>query len=119
MAEAEDEDRGHRFENMALAVLAAIVAVIVAYAILTRPSDDDAKHAEFANVMPNNYAPVLSALIRATGQECDKVCAASVSEPILGLRHVKASCAIAARKITCAHAREFAIKIAPAPAPSR
>ncbi len=110
---------GHRFENAALAVLALIVASIATYAVLTRPDTGSTAGVDLGRVMPDDYKPILSALIRATGQECDVVCSASVADPALGVRHVRAACSIEARHVTCAQARAFEIEIAPAPEPSR
>ena len=68
----------HRIENMALAVLALFVAFTVAFALLTRPPEVLGTDAEFERAMPENYKPVLAALVRATGRGCDKVSAASI-----------------------------------------
>ena len=95
------------------------LSIIVVYAVLTRPTSGPAQQAELARAMPGGYELVLSALIRASGQECDSLCSASIAEPVVGMRRVEASCAVAARHITCAQALAFEINISPAPRPSR
>ena len=113
------EDGDHRFENWALGGLAVVVVLIASYAVLTHQSEGPVGEAELAGAMPDGYEPVLSALIRASGQECDKLCSASLTEPVVGTRRVHASCAVAARHISCAQAVEFEVNVAPVPQPSR
>jgi len=109
----------HRVENMVLAALAVFVALTMAYALLTRPRVGTSREAEFERAMPENYKPVLAALIRASGHECDQVCAASVAEPLLGSSRVRVACAVAAKNVVCETAREFEISAKPVAEPSR
>lgn len=109
----------HKFENAALMVLALIVASIAAYAFLTRPDSRGKQDVDLERTMPGDYKPVLAALIRATGQECDKVCSATIAEAALGERRVRVACAVEARHISCAQAVDIEIVVSPTPQPSR
>ena len=110
----------HRAENTVLAVLAALVALTVAYALLTRPGAGTSSEAGFERTMPENYKPVLAALVRASGHPCDKICTASVADPQLDTAHLHVACTIAAEQKTCDRASEYNITVAPeAPDPSR
>ena len=117
MAHFDGQD--HRAENLALAVLAVLVALILAYAMLMRPDSGTSGEAELARAMPENYKPVLAALVRASGHECDQVCAASVTEPLLGSTHVRVACTVAAKNAACETAHEFEISARPVAEPSR
>ena len=110
----------HRVENTVLAVLAVLVALTVAYALLTRPQAGTSNEAEFERTMPENYKPVLAALVRASGHACDKICTASIVEPQLDTSHVRVACTVEAKDKTCDRSSEYNITIAPAvPEPSR
>ena len=105
----------HRGENIALVVLALAVALIVAYAIVVRPDASPAA----AALLPEGDKPALAAVIRATGQECDRVCEASVLDPLLASARLRVSCSVAAKNIACDAAHAFEITVKPAPEPSR
>src|SRR6185295_10670340 len=105
----------YRRENIALAVLAAFTLTIAAYAFISRSPSEPTGEADLAALMPADYKPVLAALIRASGGECDQVCGAAIDKPALGSRRVLASCSIAAKKIACDAPRTFELTIALAP----
>ena len=108
----------HRSEDKALAVLAAFVALVAIHAVMSRPSAKSSE-AALARVMPANYEPVLAALIRASGDECDKICASTLDPQPLTAPHILAGCAIAAKSIACANARQYEISVHPTAEPSR
>lgn len=116
---ARSGNDSHKFENAALVVLALVVASIAAYAFLTRPESRGKQDVDLERTMPGDYKPVLAALIRATGQECDKVCSATIAETVLGERRVRVACAVEARHLSCAQALDIEIVVSPAPEPSR
>ena len=110
-------EENHRIENIALAVLALFVAFTVAFALLTRPPEISGTDAEFERAMPDNYKPVLAALVRATGRECDKVYAASMTSAPLVPPQVHIACAVKTGARDESHT--FDIAVSPTPEPSR
>lgn len=105
-------------ENLMLAVLVVATLLVAVYALASRGAEKDGQ-GELAAMMPGNYKPVLAALIRAGGGECDAICNAAVDAPVLGSRRVVAACAVDARNIGCRAPLVFEVKVAPAPEPSR
>lgn len=105
----------HRTENIALAVLALIVAMIAAYALATNKPMND-KEQDLAARLPANYETTLAALIRAGGNDCDRVCGAELAADN---RTIRAACAAAAKQTDCANALNFDIVVTPAVEPTR
>lgn len=107
----------HRTENIALGVLAMIVAMIAIYALATNKGISE-KEPELATLLPANYEPVLAALIRASGQRCDRICSTTIDEGVSDARVVRAACSIEA-EADCAHPTVFEISVAAPSQPSR
>jgi hypothetical protein len=108
----------HSTENIALAVLALIVAMIAVYAFVTNKEASD-NDQQLAALMPANYEPTLAALIRAGGNECDRICSAEVRPGATGVRIIRAACTAPAQQGDCAHALNYDLTITPSAQPTR